>query len=121
MNEFKLGWKIVLTSMLGIAFCGSNVLLYAIGAIAPELSEEYGWSHGAIQFASLISISLLRRMVRTEDPALAGRTSSSNSGCVITAVGAVISNNAANEVLYCSGSSFSVKKGIIGSCYSTVH
>ncbi|NKI18681.1 MFS transporter [Spongiibacter sp. KMU-166] len=57
MNEFKIGWKIVLTSMLGIAFCGSNVLLYSIGALAPALSEEYGWSHGSIQFASLISIS----------------------------------------------------------------
>lgn len=56
MKEFKLGWKIVLTAMLGIAFSGSNMLLYAVGALAPELSAEFGWSHGAIQLASLFSI-----------------------------------------------------------------
>ena len=57
MKEFKLGWKIVLTAMLGIAFSGSNMLLYAVGAIAPELSAEFGWSHGSIQLASLFSIT----------------------------------------------------------------
>lgn len=56
MHEFKLGWKIVLTAMLGIAFSGSNILLYAIGSLAPELSAEFGWSHGSIQLASLFSI-----------------------------------------------------------------
>ncbi|WP_166426030.1 MFS transporter [Paraglaciecola sp. 20A4] len=56
MKEFKLGWKIVLTAMLGIAFSGSNILLYAIGSLAPELSAEFGWSHGSIQLASLFSI-----------------------------------------------------------------
>ncbi|WP_159819232.1 MFS transporter [Colwellia sp. 20A7] len=56
MKEFKLGWKIVLTAMLGIAFSGSNMLLYAVGSLAPELSAEFGWSHGSIQLASLFSI-----------------------------------------------------------------
>jgi MFS family permease len=56
MHEFKLGWKIVLTAMLGVAFSGSNILLYAVGSLAPELSAEFGWSHGSIQLASLFSI-----------------------------------------------------------------
>lgn len=57
MDEFTFGWKIVLTAMLGVAFSASNILLYTIGAIAPELSQEFGWSHGAIQLGSLVSIS----------------------------------------------------------------
>lgn len=56
MNEFTRGWKVVLTCMLGIALCGPNILLYSIGALAPELSQEFGWSHGAIQLGSLISV-----------------------------------------------------------------
>lgn len=56
MHEFSAGWRIVLTAMLGVAFSGTNVLLYSIGAIAPELSETFGWSHGAIQFSALVSI-----------------------------------------------------------------
>ncbi|QFU76840.1 MFS transporter [Halioglobus maricola] len=56
MNEFKLGWKIVLVAMLGVAFNGSNILLYTIGALAPQLSQEFGWSHGSIQLGSLFSI-----------------------------------------------------------------
>lgn len=59
MNEFKSGWKIVLTAMLGVAFSGSNMLLYAVGAIAPELSNEFGWKHGSIQFGSLFSIAAI--------------------------------------------------------------
>lgn len=56
MHEFSAGWKIVLTAMLGVAFSGTNILLYSVGAIAPELSETFGWSHGAIQLGSLVSI-----------------------------------------------------------------
>jgi len=55
-NEFTKGWKIVLTAMLGVAFSGTNILLYTVGAIAPELSNTFGWSHGAIQLSSLVSI-----------------------------------------------------------------
>tara|TARA_R110001606_G_scaffold26447_4_gene85387 strand:+ start:36967 stop:38193 length:1227 start_codon:yes stop_codon:yes gene_type:complete len=56
MHEFSAGWKIVLTAMLGVAFSGTNILLYSVGTLAPELSETFGWSHGAIQLGSLISI-----------------------------------------------------------------
>jgi MFS family permease len=56
MHEFSAGWKIVLTAMLGVAFSGTNILLYSVGAIAPELSKAFGWSHGAIQLGSLVSI-----------------------------------------------------------------
>lgn len=56
MHEFSAGWKIVLTAMLGVAFSGTNILLYSVGAIAPELSATFGWSHGAIQLGSLVSI-----------------------------------------------------------------
>lgn len=56
MNEFSAGWRIVLTAMLGVAFSGTNILLYSVGALAPALSNEFGWSHGAIQLSSLVSI-----------------------------------------------------------------
>jgi len=56
MHEFSAGWKIVLTAMLGVAFSGTNILLYSIGTIAPELSATFGWSHGTIQLGSLVSI-----------------------------------------------------------------
>lgn len=56
MHEFSAGWKIVLTAMLGVAFSGTNILLYSVGTLAPELSDTFGWSHGAIQLGSLISI-----------------------------------------------------------------
>ncbi len=59
MNEFTVGWKVVLASMLGMAFCAVNIQLYAIGTIAPELSDEFGWSQGAIQLTSLLSIMAL--------------------------------------------------------------
>lgn len=42
--------------MLGVAFSGTNILLYSVGTLAPELSDTFGWSHGAIQLGSLISI-----------------------------------------------------------------
>ena len=56
MHEFTQGWKIVLTAMLGVAFCGTNILLYSVGALAPELSNEFGWSIGEIHLSSLVSI-----------------------------------------------------------------
>lgn len=59
MNEFKFGWKIVLTGMLGVAFSGSNILLYTIGGLAPELSSEFGWTHGSIQLASLFTVTTI--------------------------------------------------------------
>lgn len=59
MNEFKFGWKIVLTAKLGVAFSGSNILLYTIGGLAPELSGEFGWTHGSIQLASLFTIGTI--------------------------------------------------------------
>lgn len=55
MNEFHLGWKIVLTAMLGVAFSGLNIMLYSVGALAPEMSQEFGWSHGSIQLSALFS------------------------------------------------------------------
>ena len=56
LHEFSEGWKIVLTAMLGVAFSGTNILLYSVGALAPELHDTFGWSHGAIQLGSLVSI-----------------------------------------------------------------
>jgi len=37
-NEFTKGWKIVLTAMLGVAFSGTNILLYTVGAIGSLVS-----------------------------------------------------------------------------------
>ncbi len=47
-KEFRLGWKIVLCSLVGISLGLSPMPIYTIGVFAPELVKEFGWSIGEI-------------------------------------------------------------------------
>ncbi|EED31066.1 major facilitator superfamily protein [gamma proteobacterium NOR5-3] len=42
-SEFRIGWPIVLSSMLGIAFGMSPLPFYTIGVFAGPLAAEFGW------------------------------------------------------------------------------
>ncbi len=47
-GEFRSGWHVVLSSMLGIGLGLSPVPFYTIGILAPELAREFGWNFGQI-------------------------------------------------------------------------
>jgi MFS family permease len=42
-SEFRIGWPVVLSSMLGIALGMSPLPFYTIGVIAGPLAQEFGW------------------------------------------------------------------------------
>ena len=42
-REFRFGWPVVLSSMLGIALGLSPLPFYTIGVIAGPLAQEFGW------------------------------------------------------------------------------
>jgi hypothetical protein len=47
-GEFRRGWGLGLSAMLGIALGLSRMPFYTIGVFAPHLSAEFGWSMGQI-------------------------------------------------------------------------
>jgi MFS family permease len=47
-GEFRKGWPVVLSSMLGIALGLSPLPFYTIGVFAPHLARAFGWSQGQI-------------------------------------------------------------------------
>ncbi len=47
-GEFRHGWPIVLSAMLGIALGLSPLPFYTIGVFAPHLVKAFGWSMGQI-------------------------------------------------------------------------
>lgn len=47
-DEFKAGWPVVLSSMLGIGLGLSPLPFYTTGVFAPHLSKAFGWSIGQI-------------------------------------------------------------------------
>ncbi|WP_051651334.1 MFS transporter [Brevundimonas bacteroides] len=47
-GEFKLGWPVVLSAMLGIGLGLSPLPFYTIGILAPELAREFGWGFAEI-------------------------------------------------------------------------
>jgi MFS family permease len=47
-GEFRRGWPIVLSAMLGVGLGLSPVPFYTIGAIAPELAKAFHWGFGQI-------------------------------------------------------------------------
>jgi len=47
-GEFKLGWPVVLSAMLGIGLGLSPLPFYTIGILAPELAKEFGWGFAEI-------------------------------------------------------------------------
>ncbi len=42
-GEFKKGWPIVMSAMLGIGLGLSPLPFYSLGSLAPELAKEFGW------------------------------------------------------------------------------
>jgi MFS family permease len=50
-DEFRVGWRVLLVSVLGVMVSVSVVPIYAIGAFVKPLQSEFGWSRGAIQYA----------------------------------------------------------------------
>jgi MFS family permease len=47
-GEFRRGWPVVLSAMLGVGLGLSPVPFYTIGAIAPELAKTFHWGFGEI-------------------------------------------------------------------------
>jgi predicted MFS family arabinose efflux permease len=53
--EFRRGWPVVLSAMLGIGLGLSPVPFYTLGIFAPELAREFGWSFSSIMGGILFS------------------------------------------------------------------
>lgn len=47
-GEFKRGWPIVMSAMLGIGLGLSPIPFYSLGSLAPELAREFGWGYAQI-------------------------------------------------------------------------
>jgi predicted MFS family arabinose efflux permease len=54
-GEFRRGWPIVLSSMLGVGLGLSPLPFYTIGLLAPQLATTFGWGMGQIFFGITIS------------------------------------------------------------------
>lgn len=50
-TEFKLGWRILVLAMLGVAVNANSSMLYAFGALTIPLQEALGWERGQMQGA----------------------------------------------------------------------
>lgn len=50
-TEFRLGWRILLLAMLGIAVNANASMLYAFGTLVIPLQKAFGWSRGDLQSA----------------------------------------------------------------------
>ena len=50
-GEFRRGWPVVLSSMLGIGLGLSPLPYYTMGIFAPHLQRAFGWQRDQIQFA----------------------------------------------------------------------
>ena len=61
-GEFRQGWPIVLSSMLGVGLGLSPLAFYTVGIFAPILQQQFGWSFGEI-FAGItvqtVAVALL--------------------------------------------------------------
>jgi predicted MFS family arabinose efflux permease len=54
-REFRRGWPIVLSSMLGVGLGLSPLPFYTMGLFAPRLAAEFGWGMGQIFFGITIT------------------------------------------------------------------
>jgi MFS family permease len=61
-GEFRHGWPIVVSSMLGVGLGLSPLAFYTVGIFAPILAQKFGWSFGEI-FAGItvqtVAVALL--------------------------------------------------------------
>jgi OFA family oxalate/formate antiporter-like MFS transporter len=53
-NEFRLGWKVLVASLLGTAFGASPLPFNTIGFFIDPLQREFGWSRTEISFGITI-------------------------------------------------------------------
>ena len=53
-NEFRRGWKVLLASLLGVAFGASPLPFNTIGFFMKPLQDEFGWSRTEISFGITI-------------------------------------------------------------------
>jgi MFS family permease len=65
-GEFRKGWPVVLSAMLGIALGLSPLPFYTIGVFAPHLAKAFGWSQGQI----MGGLSMTTLMVLWAGPAV---------------------------------------------------
>lgn len=54
-GEFRDGWPVVLSAMLGIALGATPIPFYTLGIFAPHLSQAFHWGFGQIQLGLLVS------------------------------------------------------------------
>jgi len=50
-TEFKLGWRVVIVAMMGLAVNASASMLYAFGTLVIPLQRAFGWERGDLQSA----------------------------------------------------------------------
>ncbi len=61
-GEFRRGWPIVLSSMLGVGLGLSPLAFYTVGIFAPILAHQFGWTYGQIFFGitvQTVAVALL--------------------------------------------------------------
>jgi len=54
-GELKRGWRVLTASALGVTCGVTAVPIYTIGAFVGPLEQDYGWSRGAIQSATVFA------------------------------------------------------------------
>jgi MFS family permease len=57
--EFKTGWPVVLSSMLGIGLALSPLPFYTTGVMAPHLMKAFGWSIGQIMAGITVTTAVV--------------------------------------------------------------
>ena len=58
-DEFKQGWPVVLSSMLGIGLGLSPLPFYTVGVFAPLLMAAFGWKISEILTSLLITTAMI--------------------------------------------------------------
>ncbi|MEY4574545.1 MAG: hypothetical protein RL251_667, partial [Pseudomonadota bacterium] len=58
-QEFKRGWPVVLSSLLGIGLGLSPLPFYTMGVFAPHLMKAFGWPIDRIMFALTVTTLML--------------------------------------------------------------
>lgn len=59
-SEFRRGWQIVLSSLLGIGLGLSPMPFYTMGVFAPHLARAFGWSIGQVMGGLSITTLMVR-------------------------------------------------------------
>lgn len=60
VSEFRAGWPVVLSAMVGIGLSLSSLPLFTLGAFAPELAKRFGWGFGDIMAGlPIVAVTIL--------------------------------------------------------------